>query len=71
MEMNERMLNFQAPQPAEKWTGIREAITDTGASYSNDFYLGRKLSGSEDCLVLNVYTPEVIFQRNIQFSAIS
>ncbi|KAI4468851.1 carboxylesterase [Holotrichia oblita] len=50
-------LRFKAPQGAEKWYGIRDATKDGSASYSRDFFKG--IIGSEDCLFLNIYTPNL------------
>nr|QIK02105.1 carboxylesterase 3 [Holotrichia parallela] len=47
-------LRFEAPQPAENWTGIRDATKL--ASICIEMYGER---GNEDCLYLNVYTPSL------------
>lgn len=51
-------LRFKAPQPAEPWTGIRDATTEGSESLSFDM-LTKGIVGSEDCLFLNVYTPNL------------
>ncbi|XP_034250336.1 acetylcholinesterase-like isoform X2 [Thrips palmi] len=51
-------LRFQAPQPPEPWEGARPALDHGADSLQNDFML-RKQAGSEDCLYLNVYSPQV------------
>jgi len=48
-------LRWRPPQPAAPWTGIREA-TDFGASCSP--VSGGAQEFSEDCLYLNVWTPD-------------
>lgn len=51
------MLLFQAPVAAEKWDGIYNATVSNKICMQN-----KKLSGyieTEDCLYLNVYTPQV------------
>lgn len=49
---------LQAPQPPEKWDGIREAKEDGSECYAKNF---DGFSGSEDCLYLNVFTKQVGF----------
>jgi para-nitrobenzyl esterase len=44
---------FRAPQPAQTWTGVREAL-EYGPTAAQGTV--RTASGSEDCLVLNVWT---------------
>ncbi|XP_049950223.1 esterase E4-like isoform X2 [Schistocerca serialis cubense] len=51
-------LRFKPPQPAEAWTGIRDATSKYPvAPQIND--ITNKYVGNEDCLFLNVYTPEL------------
>ncbi|XP_063922124.1 esterase B1-like isoform X2 [Zophobas morio] len=57
-------LRFKAPQPPEPWTGIKDATHEGNDCVSRHTVL-RTLIGSEDCLTLNVYTPELpTNQRN-------
>lgn len=51
-------LRFKAPQPAESWTGIRDA-TKAGSPCLSTNLLTFQNIGSEDCLYLNVYTKEL------------
>ncbi|MFI5366418.1 MAG: carboxylesterase/lipase family protein [Candidatus Binatia bacterium] len=59
-------LRWRAPQPAEPWTGTREAL-DFGAPCTQlpspigglDTARAGQPFGSEDCLYLNVYAPRV------------
>lgn len=47
-------LRWKAPQPVEKWEGVKETITYAPAPMQG----GNPASGkSEDCLYLNVWTP--------------
>lgn len=46
------------PQPAESWEGIRDATKEGSICYHRNFVTG-EIEGSEDCLFLNVYTPQV------------
>ncbi|KAF5273127.1 hypothetical protein FQA39_LY07617 [Lamprigera yunnana] len=51
-------LRFKAPQPAESWTGVRNATMEGKHCFSRHMIL-RTPSGSEDCLYLNIYTPKL------------
>ncbi|KAF5273123.1 hypothetical protein FQA39_LY07613 [Lamprigera yunnana] len=51
-------LRFKAPQPAEPWLGVKDATKPGKISLSADPYNSKDI-GSEDCLYLNVYTPEL------------
>lgn len=49
-------LRWRPPAPAQPWTGAREATEN--ASLCTQFSpVGGSLTGSEDCLYLNVWTP--------------
>ncbi|KAJ8881678.1 hypothetical protein PR048_018164 [Dryococelus australis] len=47
-------LRFAAPQEPVAWSGVREAT-----SFGNHCLQTSESGGSEDCLYLNVYTPEL------------
>ncbi|VEN56371.1 unnamed protein product [Callosobruchus maculatus] len=49
-------LRFKAPQPAEKWKGVRDATKECEECCSKTF---RQFFGAEDCLYLNVFTREL------------
>ncbi|XP_065211403.1 esterase E4-like [Planococcus citri] len=51
-------LRFRPPKPAEKWEGILDATYEKDICIQKHTILGDILSGSEDCLHLNVNTPE-------------
>ncbi|CAH1100290.1 unnamed protein product [Psylliodes chrysocephalus] len=53
-------LRFKAPQPPEPWEGIRDAKEEGSECFARHF---DEFSGSEDCLVLNVYTKEILSPR--------
>lgn len=50
---------MQAPQPADAWEGIRDALTEGPVAPQVDTIVGSGYDGEEDCLSLNVYTPKV------------
>lgn len=53
-------LYFQAPQPAASWNGVRNAKKFGPACYQHDLILLPETPyGEEDCLYLNIYTPDV------------
>ncbi|KAF5273124.1 hypothetical protein FQA39_LY07614 [Lamprigera yunnana] len=51
-------LRFKAPQLPEPWLGVRDATKPGKCSLSEDPFNPND-RGSEDCLFLNVYTPEL------------
>ncbi|XP_071054227.1 juvenile hormone esterase-like [Onthophagus taurus] len=51
-------LRFKPPQPLKPWKGILDVTEEKEGCIAPNTYT-RKLEGSEDCLHLNVYTPEV------------
>lgn len=61
-------LRFCPPQPPQKWEGIYEAdryapvawqqFFDPDSFYGNEFYRDHDFVCDEDCLYLNVFTPE-------------
>ncbi|XP_046404430.1 esterase FE4-like [Ischnura elegans] len=59
-------LRFTAPQPAESWSGVRDATVE-GSACSSKHMVFRNFIGTEDCLFLNVYTPK-LFAEKEQFT---
>jgi para-nitrobenzyl esterase len=55
-------MRFRAPQPAQPWSGVRHCHGFTGCAPQQRRYtllgVGRYQPMSEDCLTLNVVTPE-------------
>uniref|UniRef100_A0A4D5R9W9 Carboxylic ester hydrolase n=1 Tax=Scolopendra viridis TaxID=118503 RepID=A0A4D5R9W9_SCOVI len=52
-------LRFKPPVPNKPWKGVRNATTDRPSCPQLDYFTGgQKFIGSEDCLYLNVYTPQ-------------
>lgn len=52
-------LRWQAPQPAQAWTGVRSAMSYGGRCAQLTNGNGPRID-NEDCLYLNVYAPSVI-----------
>ncbi|XP_049862482.1 juvenile hormone esterase-like isoform X2 [Schistocerca gregaria] len=53
-------LRFRDPQPPDGWVHIRDAtVRGPDCVQNDDFFFHTGVSGSEDCLYLNVYTPEL------------
>ncbi|XP_967137.2 juvenile hormone esterase-like [Tribolium castaneum] len=53
-------LRFKAPVPGDKWDGVKEATSRHNVCPQRDIYRRATLiEGDEDCLYLNVYTPQV------------
>jgi hypothetical protein len=50
---------FQAPQPAEPWEGIRDALVEGGVAPQTGIFVNNTYGGDEDCLFINVFTPKV------------
>ncbi|PSN38456.1 hypothetical protein C0J52_15620 [Blattella germanica] len=55
-------LRFRAPQPLDPWKGIYNA-TEDGESCPQHAMMTGKFSGQEDCLFLNIYTPQIYGTR--------
>lgn len=49
---------YQAPQPKKPWDGVRSA-KEFGSVCTQIDMIGGHVTGSEDCLFLNVYTPDL------------
>ncbi|XP_041980324.1 esterase B1-like isoform X1 [Aricia agestis] len=52
-------LRFTAPAPPSSWEGVRKATSHGKVCPQYDIFSGSLMDGSEDCLYLNVYTPNV------------
>ncbi|KAK9719044.1 Carboxylesterase family [Popillia japonica] len=52
-------LRFRAPVPASGWEGIRDAITDIPQCPQFGSGDPNTITGTEDCLYLNVFIPEL------------
>nr|ACI16653.1 esterase 1 [Liposcelis bostrychophila] len=51
-------LRFKDPEPPEPWEGVRSALKEGAVCTHLDVITGLK-KGSEDCLFLNVFTPQL------------
>ncbi|XP_022903148.2 esterase FE4-like [Onthophagus taurus] len=51
-------LRFKPPQPLNPWKGILDVTEEKEGCFAPNIYT-KKIEGTEDCLHLNVYTPEV------------
>lgn len=57
-------LRFKDPESPDRWDGIRDALTPGQECLQYDsLFMPGTISGSEDCLYLSVYTPDVIFSN--------
>ncbi|KAG6454576.1 esterase E4 isoform X1 [Manduca sexta] len=52
-------LRFKAPQPPEPWEGIRDATSEGNVSAQIDYTFTKEYTGDENCLFLNIYTPNL------------
>jgi para-nitrobenzyl esterase len=53
---------FKAPPPLRPWTGVRDAFSPGPPSFQPNRRIGEP-DASEDCLVLNIWTPAVDHRR--------
>lgn len=69
------LIKLQDPEPVEHWHILIEATSEASSCIQMFPTLyGRTVSGSEDCLYLNVYTTQVVMYKNVfdpQFNIIS
>ncbi|XP_063826902.1 esterase B1-like [Ostrinia nubilalis] len=52
-------LRFKDPRPVQPWIGIKQAIVHGPVCIQYNALLKSYIPGSEDCLYLNVYTPDL------------
>ncbi|XP_065225806.1 esterase FE4-like [Planococcus citri] len=51
-------LRFRPPELAEKWEGILDATCEKNICIQRNEFVGGDINGSEDCLYLNINTPQ-------------
>lgn len=56
--------HLQAPQPAEPWEGIRDALEEGDVAPQTGVFYMKSYTGNEDCLFINVFTPKVTGRIN-------
>jgi len=57
-------LRFKAPVKHPGWSGVFKAFSEGNVSLQYDVFLTKKIVGSEDCLYLNVFVPQVEEESN-------
>jgi len=56
---------WQPPQPAEPWSGVLDATKEAPICVQRGMFPTEpEISGQEDCLYLNVYTPRVKWSQD-------
>jgi len=55
------IIAFQAPVPATPWDGLFKADSHSYMCLQFDAMVRGAVMGKEDCLYLNIYTPDVSF----------
>lgn len=56
-------LRFKDPQEPELWSGVRDCLKEGNVAPQHNMLFGYP-EGNEDCLYLNVYTPELPGNKN-------
>lgn len=60
-------LRFEPPKPASSWEGVRLAREDAELCTQRNIYTHQEeIVGAEDCLYLNVYTPELPSEEKLR-----
>lgn len=60
-------LRFELPQKTESWTGVKEALQTGLDCLQERHYFGeaKYAETGEDCLFINVYTPDLTLSKNL------
>jgi hypothetical protein len=70
-EANARCLVLQSPQPFGKWSGVLDATQPVPKCVQRNVFVDeQEVSGQEDCLFINVYTPHVSVSASLILSCL-
>ncbi|KAL4709553.1 hypothetical protein ACJJTC_007284 [Scirpophaga incertulas] len=58
-------LRFKAPKPVSHWNGVRKSLQFGSICYQRQLLIGLPPDGSEDCLYINVYSPDISPNANL------
>ncbi|KDR24380.1 Esterase FE4 [Zootermopsis nevadensis] len=62
-------LRFKAPQPADSWSGVRNATVE-GPSCPQINPISQTYFGEEDCLFINVFSPKILSETDTASTAV-
>ncbi|KAF2898799.1 hypothetical protein ILUMI_07376 [Ignelater luminosus] len=61
-------LRFKAPEPATPWDDVLNATEEPPQCYQRHIFKYEEVGGQEDCLFLNVYTPQVNIMQFVKIN---
>ncbi|XP_014275655.1 juvenile hormone esterase [Halyomorpha halys] len=59
---------FMISEKADNWTGILDATQPIPSCFQSGYFRGQGFSGQEDCLYLNVFTPNITGRYPVIFA---